>query len=106
VGTRSVKRPEISVQAVKLLREKYGLNIELLVAGEVNENVRSYASRYPFVRLLGSVPLHKYYSKVSAVILPSRYEMMPYTPLEAQASETPVLFHHMYLEATWAITVR
>lgn len=86
VGTRPVKNPEISIKAVKILREK-GYNLRLLIAGPL----RSDLPKYDFVNYTYEVSLREIYSRALALMLPSSYESFSYVTLEASASGTPVI---------------
>ncbi|QOJ79276.1 glycosyltransferase family 4 protein [Infirmifilum lucidum] len=85
VGTRPVKRADISIEAVKELRRR-GHNVRLVVAGPPNPQLpRLEHVEYKFGELA------ELYSRALALILPSEYEALPYVALEAQASGTPVV---------------
>jgi glycosyltransferase involved in cell wall biosynthesis len=86
IGTRPVKNPQISIEAIKSLRRR-GLPIKLVIVGapttvpkEDGIEERFSVSEKEKLDLL---------CRAKALILPSSYEALPYVVLEAMACGTP-----------------
>jgi len=88
IGTRPIKNPQISIEAIKILR-RHGYNVKLVIIGapigiSSNEAVefRSGLRESEKLELL---------CRAKALILPSSYETFSYVTLEAMACGTPVV---------------
>ncbi|PUA31620.1 MAG: mannosyltransferase [Zestosphaera tikiterensis] len=91
VGTAPRKNPQVSVEAVRILRER-GLDVKFVFVGARNNLIEEFARRYSFVEPLFSVDERtkaELLSRAKVLILPSSGEALPYTTLEAMASGTP-----------------
>jgi Glycosyltransferase len=91
VGTRSEKNVPVSVEAVKLLRER-GFNVNLVITGPAAHYWKE-KFKYDWIipKIVDDKELKEIYAKALAVILPSSFEGFSYTTLEASASGTPVV---------------
>ena len=88
IGTRHVKNPQISIEAIRILRKK-GHNVKLVIIGD-QVNAPSDES----IILRRSIPEEEKVEilcKAKALILPSSYEGFSYASLEAMACRTPVV---------------
>ena len=88
VGARPVKNPQISVQAVEILRRR-GFDVKLVVVGPPSAVIKSGAVEWKF-----SIPEREKVEllrRARALVLPSSYEALPYVCLEAMACGTPVV---------------
>jgi glycosyltransferase involved in cell wall biosynthesis len=97
IGTRPVKNLETSINTCKELM-KNKIHVKLIVAGawkdyaeRLVENARNSGidveTKYDFeARELGHL-----YSRAKALILPSKYEALPYVTLESMTNGTPVV---------------
>jgi len=88
IGTRPIKNPQISIEAIRILR-RHGYNVKLVMIGapigiSSNEAVefRSGLRESEKLELL---------CRAKALILPSSYEAFSYVSLEAMACGTPVV---------------
>lgn len=86
IGTRPVKNPHISIEAVRILRKR-GLPVRPVIVGPPANlpiddfvDVRLSLSEKEKIELL---------CRAKALILPSAYEALPYVTLEAMACGTP-----------------
>jgi len=88
IGTRPVKNPQVSVEALRILKRR-GHNVKLVVVGAPAEHLEGEE-----VEWRHGIPEKEkleLLSKAKALILPSSYEGFPYACLEAMASGTPVV---------------
>ena len=97
VGTRPVKNLNISIEAVKILKEK-GMHPKLIVVGSRNDHAENLLKRGREcgvdIEAKGTIPVAELaglYSKAKALILPSQYEALSYVIIESMASGTPVV---------------
>jgi len=91
VGTAPRKNPQVSVEAVRILRER-GFNVKLVFVGARSSLVEEFTRKYSFVEALFGVDemaKAELLSGAKALILPSSGEAFSYTVLEAMASGTP-----------------
>ena len=88
IGTRIVKNPHISIEAVKLLRRR-GFNTKLIVIGASSEHSKDGSVEYRYG--LRENEKNELLCEAKALILPSSYEALPYVTLEAMACGTPVI---------------
>jgi len=99
VGGRSSKNAEISIKSVKILKEKYDLDVKLIVVGRKNAYLESLSVKYKYLVPknlefyfdASSLIVRDLMANAKALILPSRYEALPYVVLEAFASGLPVV---------------
>jgi glycosyltransferase involved in cell wall biosynthesis len=88
IGTRSVKNPQISLEAIRILREK-GFDIKLVIIGPPMQLPRTDNVTYAFG--VSEKEKLELLCKAKALILPSSYEGFSYVTLEAMACGTPVV---------------
>jgi Glycosyltransferase len=91
VGTRWEKNVPVSVEAVRLLRER-GFNVNLVIVGS-GAHYWKEKFKYDWIipKVVDNEELKELYARAIALILPSSFEGFPYTTLEASASGTPVV---------------
>jgi len=88
IGTRLVKNPQISLEAVKILRKR-GYNIRLIIVGSPIQFFKAEEVEYAFN--INENEKLELLSKARALILPSKYEGFSYATLEGMACGTPVV---------------
>lgn len=87
IGTRPIKNPHISVEAVERLRER-GIKAELYIIGARTPHVEKLAEGRPWVHPLFDVDEKEKIDvlcRAKALVLPSSGEAFPYTAVEAMA---------------------
>jgi glycosyltransferase involved in cell wall biosynthesis len=87
IGTRPVKNPQISVEAVRILKRRY--NVRLVVVGTPAEHLKG--EEVEWRHGISEKEKLELLSRAKALILPSSYEGFSYACLEAMASGTPVV---------------
>jgi glycosyltransferase involved in cell wall biosynthesis len=99
VGTTPRKNAELSIKSVKAMIEKQHVDAKLIVVGPTNEYVERLRSEYQ-PKMSGNLEfafdvdysiLRNLMNSARVLILPSKYEALPYTVLEAFASGLPVV---------------
>ena len=88
IGTRPIKNPQISIEAIKILRKR-GYNVKLVMIGAPIGIPSDKAVEFRS-GLMESEKL-KLLCRAKALILPSSYETFSYVTLEAMACGTPVV---------------
>ena len=91
VGTRGEKNVPVSVEAVRLLRER-GFNMNLVIVGPAAHYWKE-KFKYDWIipKVVDNEELKELYARAIALILPSTFDGFSYTTLEASASGTPVV---------------
>lgn len=91
VGTRGEKNVPVSIEAVRLLRER-GFNVNLVVVGSAARYWKE-KFRYDWIipKVVDDKELRELYAQAIALILPSTFDTFSYTTLEASASGTPIV---------------
>jgi len=88
IGTRPVKNPHISIEAIRILRRR-GYDVRLVIVGPPTELPRIEGVEYRY-----SIPEKeklKLLCRAKALVLPSSYEAFSYVVLEAMTCGTPVV---------------
>lgn len=91
IGTRPVKNPTVSIEAVRILRER-GHDVKLVIIGEKTREIESKCMNTEFCIAMYGLPQIEVIKKLceaKAMILPSSAETFSYTTLEAMACGTP-----------------
>jgi glycosyltransferase involved in cell wall biosynthesis len=88
IGTRPIKNPQISIEAIKILR-RHGYNVKLVMIGAPIGNPGDEAVE--FRSGLRESEKLELLCRAKALILPSSYETFSYVTLEAMACGTPVV---------------
>ncbi|PVU74963.1 group 1 glycosyl transferase [Acidianus hospitalis] len=91
VGTRGEKNVPVSVEAIRLLRER-GFNVNLVIVGPAAHYWKE-KFKYDWIipKVVNDEELKELYARAIALILPSTFDGFSYTTLEASASGTPVV---------------
>jgi glycosyltransferase involved in cell wall biosynthesis len=91
-GLRKVKGIDLLIRAFSSISKKYNENLIIIGSGKEEDNLKNIArslniqDRIQFISLVNKVTLRKYLAECSIFVLPSLFEMMPVTLLEAMAS--------------------
>jgi glycosyltransferase involved in cell wall biosynthesis len=88
IGTRIVKNPYISIEAIRLLRRR-DFNTKLIVIGASSGLPKDNSIEYKYG--LRENEKNELLCEAKALILPSSYESFGYVALEAMACGTPVV---------------
>jgi len=101
VGTRGEKNVPVSVEAVRLLRER-GFNVNLVIVGS-GAHYWKEKFKYDWIipKVVNDEELKELYARAIALILPSTFDTFSYTTLEASASGTPVVGSNCIPEEGW-----
>ena len=94
VGTRGEKNVPVSVEAVRLLRER-GLKVNLVLVGYGAKHWKEkFNYEWVIPKSVSDEELKELYARAIALVLPSTFEGFSYVTLEASASGTPVVGSH------------
>ncbi len=89
IGTRPVKNPHISLEAVRILRKR-GYNIRLAIVGSPITYIKDEEG-VEWKYTISEKEKIELLCRAKILILPSNYESFPYASLEAMASGTPTV---------------
>ncbi len=93
IGTRPVKKPEISIETINLLKRK-GYDVNLAIIGPYSKQVEELAKSNNFTQLHFNAEERekvRILCGAKALILPSSNETFSFTAMEAMACGTPVV---------------
>lgn len=96
-GLRKVKDVEILIRSFECLKDNIDLDLLIIGSGPDEKRLKNLkltkelGERIKFIPLVSKKDLIQYLAMCSIFVLPSRFEMMPVTLLEAMASEKPVI---------------
>ena len=93
IGTRPIKNPHVSIDAVEMLRNR-GVKVELYIVGPRAPYVEELAKNKPYIHLLFDTSEKEKIDvlcRAKALILPSSGEAFPFATLEAMACGTPLV---------------
>ena len=88
IGTRPIKNPHISIEALKILRKR-GYDIKLVIVGPPSNLPRVEGVEYRYA--ISEEEKLELLHRAKALVLPSSYEGFSYTVLEAMMYGTPVV---------------
>lgn len=91
IGTRPIKNPHVSIEAVEMLRSR-GIEVDLYIIGSRAPYIEELVKNKPYIHLLFDVSEREKVEvlcRAKALILPSSGEAFPFTTLEAMACGTP-----------------
>jgi glycosyltransferase involved in cell wall biosynthesis len=91
---RKLKGIDVLIEAMVLLRQKYGLSATIVGDGADRREFEAMAAGKGLaqkIRFFGSMPARKAFSLGRLLVMPSRAESFPYIILETLAAQLPVL---------------